>query len=222
MGDHCTIAFPSISIPRRPARPVSWVYSPGVIGTCASPFHFVNFSRMTVFAGMLMPRASVSVAKTAFTNPRLKRSSTVSLKLGNNPAWCAAIPRSRASSHSSYPKISRSSWARLAFKREAVSTMSFLSSVFVSLNPEKTHCFTAASQAAREKMNVIAGSKPCRSRVSIISGRDNLFSDSSKRSRRWRGILTLRIDSRSRAKSSGLIFPGSLKRSTSRFPIRTC
>ena len=33
VGDHCTIAFPSISIPRRPARPVSCVYSPGVIGT---------------------------------------------------------------------------------------------------------------------------------------------------------------------------------------------
>ena len=30
---------------------------------------------------------SVSVAKTAFTSPRLKRSSTAPLKLGNRPAW---------------------------------------------------------------------------------------------------------------------------------------
>ena len=107
-----------------------------------------------------MPRARVSVAKTALTNPRLKRSSTVSLKLGRRPAWWAAIPRSSASNHSSYPKISRSSWARLAFNREAVSTMSFLSSVLVNLSPEKTHCLTAASQAAREKIKVIAGSNP--------------------------------------------------------------
>ena len=209
-------------MPRRPARPVSWVYSPGVMGTCASPFHLVSFSRITVLAGILIPRASVSVAKTAFTKPLLNKSSTVSLKLGNNPAWCAAIPRSSASNHSSYPKTSRSSCARLAFRRAAVSRISFRSSVLVNLSPEKTHCLTAASHAAREKMKVIAGSNPWRANVSIISGRDNLFSDSSKRSRRCRGIFTLRIDSRSRANSSGLILPGSLKRSTKRLPIRTC
>ena len=52
-------------MPRRPARPVSWVYSPGVIGTRASPLNFSSFSSTTVRAGMLMPSASVSVAKTA-------------------------------------------------------------------------------------------------------------------------------------------------------------
>ena len=100
VGDHCTTALPSISIPRRPARPVSWVYSPGVIETCASPFHFVSFSKTTVRAGILIPSAKVSVAKTALTRPRLKRSSTAPLKLGNIPAWWAAIPRSSAVSQS--------------------------------------------------------------------------------------------------------------------------
>ena len=43
-------------------------------------------SRTTVRAGMLMPRARVSVAKTTFRNPAAKRSSTVSLKAGTMPA----------------------------------------------------------------------------------------------------------------------------------------
>ncbi|CAB4662251.1 unannotated protein [freshwater metagenome] len=69
VGDHWITALPSISIPRRPARPVSCVYSPGVIGTCASPLYFTSFSSTTVRAGILIPSANVSVAKTAFTNP---------------------------------------------------------------------------------------------------------------------------------------------------------
>ena len=75
-----------MSIPRLPALPVNCVNSPGVIGTCASPLYFTNFSKTTVLAGMLIPRARVSVANTALTKPRWKRSSTADLKLGSNPA----------------------------------------------------------------------------------------------------------------------------------------
>ena len=50
-----TTAWPSTSMPRRPARPVSWVYSPGVMSACVSPFHLTSFSRTTERAGMLMP-----------------------------------------------------------------------------------------------------------------------------------------------------------------------
>src|SRR3954452_203995 len=96
-GAQTTTACPSTSVPRRPARPVSWVYSPGVTSTCASPFHLTSRSRTTVRAGMLMPRASVSVAKTALTSPRTKHSSTVSLKAGTRPAWWAARPASSPS-----------------------------------------------------------------------------------------------------------------------------
>ena len=39
-GCHSTTPWPSTSRPRRPARPVSWVYSPGVMSACVSPFHF--------------------------------------------------------------------------------------------------------------------------------------------------------------------------------------
>ena len=99
-GDHSTTACPTSSIPRRPARPVSWVYSPGVRNSCFSPVHFDSFSMTTVRAGMLMPRARVSVAKTAFTSPDSKQASTVSLNGGTIPAWWAAKPDSRPASHS--------------------------------------------------------------------------------------------------------------------------
>ena len=102
-------ALPSISIPRRPARPVSWVYSPGVTDTCDSPFHLVSFSKTTVRAGMFMPRARVSVANTALINPRWNNSSTHSLNAGRSPAWCEAIPLSNESTHSWKPRTIRSS-----------------------------------------------------------------------------------------------------------------
>ena len=87
-------------MPRRPARPVSWVYSPGVMSACVSPLNFVSRSSTTVRAGMLMPRASVSVANTARTSPRTNSSSTVSLNAGMSPAWWAATPRRSASRQS--------------------------------------------------------------------------------------------------------------------------
>ena len=76
-GVHSTTAWPSTSMPRRPARPVNWVYSPGVNCTCCSPSNFTRRSRTTVRAGMLMPKANVSVANTALTKPLVKSSSTV-------------------------------------------------------------------------------------------------------------------------------------------------
>ena len=54
----------------------------------------------TVRAGMLMPSASVSVANTARISPTANSSSTTSLNAGSRPAWCAAMPRRRPSSHS--------------------------------------------------------------------------------------------------------------------------
>src|SRR5258705_438904 len=44
-------------MPRRAARPVSCVYSPGVSSTCASPLNLTNRSSTTGRAGMLIPRA---------------------------------------------------------------------------------------------------------------------------------------------------------------------
>ena len=81
-----TTAAPRLSIPRRPARPVSWVYSPGVSSSWRSPCHLVSRSMATVRAGMLMPSDSVSVANTTLTSPVAKHSSTASLNTGTMPA----------------------------------------------------------------------------------------------------------------------------------------
>ena len=85
-----------MSMPRRPARPVSWVYSPGVMSAWVSPFHLTSFSSTTVRAGMLMPSARVSVANTARIRPAVNSSSTISLNVGSIPAWWAAKPRREA------------------------------------------------------------------------------------------------------------------------------
>ena len=59
----------------------------------------------TLFAGMLMPSESVSVANTTFTSPSWKSSSTVSLNSGSIPAWWAATPVVRDSRKSEKPRL---------------------------------------------------------------------------------------------------------------------
>ncbi len=81
-----TTAYPRSSMPRRPARPVSCVYSPGVRNSWRSPVNFESFSITTERAGMSMPSASVSVAKTTFTRPAANASSTASFIGGTMPA----------------------------------------------------------------------------------------------------------------------------------------
>ena len=85
-------------MPRRPARPVSCVYSPGVRNSWRSPVNFESFSITTVLAGMLIPSASVSVANTTLTSPVANASSTASFIGGTIPAWCAAKPASMPAS----------------------------------------------------------------------------------------------------------------------------
>ncbi len=86
-------------MPRRPARPVSCVYSPGVRNSWRSPVNFDSFSMTTERAGMLMPRARVSVANTTFTRPAAKASSTASFIGGTIPAWWDAKPASSPANH---------------------------------------------------------------------------------------------------------------------------
>ena len=78
---------------------MSWVYSPGVRNSWRSPVNFDSFSMTTDRAGMLIPRARVSVANTALTSPAEKHASTVSLNGGTIPAWWAAKPASSPASH---------------------------------------------------------------------------------------------------------------------------
>ena len=56
-------------------------------------------------------------------------------------------------------------------RREATASICSASAGVVSRRPACRHCWTAASQPARLKMNVIAGSSPAPSSRSMISGR---------------------------------------------------
>ena len=85
-GDQRTKAWPTVSMPRRPARPVSCWYSPEVRAEVSEPRNLANRSTTTVRAGMLMPRASVSVANTTFNSPSEKHCSTAWRNAGTRPA----------------------------------------------------------------------------------------------------------------------------------------
>jgi hypothetical protein len=63
--------------------------------------NFDSFSTTTDRAGMLMPSDNVSVAKTTFSKPAVKASSTASFMGGTIPAWCAATPASKPAIHES-------------------------------------------------------------------------------------------------------------------------
>src|SRR5664279_3094685 len=103
-ADHSTKAWPTVSMPRLPARPVSCRYSPEVRAEVSAPRNFANRSTTTVRAGMLIPRASVAVANTTFSRPSEKHRSTAWRNAGTNPAWCGAMPASRAADHGPYPR----------------------------------------------------------------------------------------------------------------------
>ena len=81
------------------------------------------------------------------------------------------MPRCRPVSHSPYPSTARSASGRSAVRRSATLVMISASSGVVRRRPASRHWSTAASQAARLKMNVIAGSSAAASSRLMISGR---------------------------------------------------
>src|SRR3954471_11590750 len=89
-------------MPRRPARPASCVYSPGVRNWWCSPVNFESRSMTTERAGMLMPSDSVSVAKTTFNKPAAHACSTPPL-LGRPPH--AGVVRGAARLHPREPGV---------------------------------------------------------------------------------------------------------------------
>ena len=60
--------------------------------------NFDTFSMTTDRAGMLIPSARVSVAKTTLASPAANASSTASFMGGTIPAWWAANPASSPAS----------------------------------------------------------------------------------------------------------------------------
>ena len=88
-------------------------------------------------AGMLMPRANVSVANTTFTSPSTKQASTASLKGGTIPAWWAAMPASTWSRHAPNCSAARSRSDRSRTCSSMIVVMRSRSSAVVSRGPER-------------------------------------------------------------------------------------
>ncbi len=120
---------------------------------------------------MLIPRASVSVAKTARMRPAVNSSSTISRKVGSMPAWWAAKPRESPRRSPSSRGLPRSSsampWTRSSTSRRFARPLG----IGDEAHPGASSWPTAASHPARLKMNVMAGSRPSRSRRSMTSAR---------------------------------------------------
>ena len=152
-GDHNTTAEPRSSIPRRPARPVSWVNCDGVRYSWLSPLNFVRRSITTERAGMLIPSASVSVANTTLTRPSMKQSSTASRKAGIMPAWCdgdAHLERGHPSVVAEHVEVGVGQGPASAPR--PASRIRDRSSASVRRSPASRHCAAASSQPARLKM----------------------------------------------------------------------
>eukprot|EP00967_Tisochrysis_lutea_P117377 scaffold189774_cov32-Tisochrysis_lutea.AAC.2 len=154
-SDRSNMTVPLGSRPRRPARPDIWMYSAAEGGRKTSPSHFRSEVKTTARAGMLRPRANVSVAKRNSMRPSWKRISTTSLSTGSRPEWWTATPRSRSGSILS---ICSTCWSACASVATAASNTVRMAACLGSdsgLRPRA--CMAAPSQALREKEKTTAG-----------------------------------------------------------------
>ena len=171
-------------MPRRPARPVSCVYSPGVRNSWCSPVNFESFSMTTERAGMLMPSDSVSVANTTLTSPAAKR-------LRPLPSSAGPAPRGARRCRPRVPRATGRSRGRRGRRRRAPRAgPPTISRMRVALRcrrePEaggEALPSTAWSHAARLKMKSIAGSIPRSSSRSTTSMRHGVYSRRRPRAR---------------------------------------
>ncbi len=107
------------------------------------------------------------------------------------------------------PRGPRRGCRRTAPRRRA--RISSRSSGVVRRTPHDRHCWTAASQPARLKMKMIAGSSPARSSCSTTSARLGVPRPGRPRGGRRprpRWLRTIRLSSRDRRRSSGLTRAG--------------
>ena len=92
-----SIQIPRWSIPRRPARPLIWMYSPLDNHLNRSPSNFRTLVNTTVFAGMFKPILNVSVANkhynTRFNQQNIKCNSKHHSNPSNTKDWNVNILR---------------------------------------------------------------------------------------------------------------------------------
>mmetsp|Transcript_2566 Transcript_2566/g.8474 ORF Transcript_2566/g.8474 Transcript_2566/m.8474 type:complete len:234 (+) Transcript_2566:192-893(+) len=146
---------PVASMPRRPARPDIWIYSPEDTRRNSSPSNLRALANATVRAGMLRPMAKVSVANRILRRPSWKRISTTSLMSGSRPPWWMPMPRLRMGStlRTCGRALSSSESASTAL-RKISSTEAFSSSVVRS---KRSRPMARDSQSFLERAKTIMG-----------------------------------------------------------------
>ena len=158
-------------MPRRPARPVSCVYSPGVSGTCCSPLNFTSRSSTTVRAGMLMPSASVSVANTALTRPGGEQLLDGVPERGQHPGVVG-----RQAAQQPFAPLVVAQHLQVGVRELAAPVLDHLgdlarSSSLVSRSGERRHCCDRGVATGAGKHEGDRGQQTSASRVAITSGR---------------------------------------------------
>mmetsp|Transcript_109457 Transcript_109457/g.309356 ORF Transcript_109457/g.309356 Transcript_109457/m.309356 type:complete len:241 (+) Transcript_109457:1576-2298(+) len=152
------IVRPRSSLPRLPARPLIWMYSPDWSMRYSMPSHLRVFVKTTVFAGMLMPMAKVSVEKRTFSRDSWKRISTTSFSIGSRPPWWMPRPRRSRGSMLWTCGSSRSSSLRVMMALLKTSSMSFFSSS--SVTSIFLRATALASHSLRLKEKTMSGRYP--------------------------------------------------------------
>mmetsp|Transcript_19571 Transcript_19571/g.43628 ORF Transcript_19571/g.43628 Transcript_19571/m.43628 type:complete len:267 (-) Transcript_19571:984-1784(-) len=155
-----TTTEPSVSFPRRPARPAicsSWLV---LSLTISELMRFVTEVMTVVLAGIFTPAASVSVANRTLILFALKRSSMNPFQTVIKPAWCTPTPERSICTFTL--STGMSGLARM--KRASAALMYSTSAAVRSFLLDCITFLAACSQPARLKMNTIAGS--CCSRCS--------------------------------------------------------
>ena len=127
------------------------------MSACVCPFHFTSRSSTTVRAGMLMPGPAFGGEH--HLEQRLLEELDHLLNSGSMPAWCAAIPRRKASlvAETDREQISFGMTEHRSSTTRAIRWRS--SGTEVSQMPLLASSRTASSVPAWEKMPAIAGSR---------------------------------------------------------------
>ena len=89
--------WPTVSYPRRPARPAICMNSFEVKLRGPESPRLESADNTLDRAGMFTPAASVSVANTTFSKPRWNSASTKPFQPGSKPAWWLAMPSNNGS-----------------------------------------------------------------------------------------------------------------------------
>ena len=195
-------------MPRRPARPVSWVYSPGVMSAWVSPFHFDQLlDARPMRAGMLMPERQ-RLGREDDLDQAAGEQLLDDLLEGRQHAGVVGGDAARqrleqvvVAEHVRGPRRG----GRRTPPRRTPRISSRSSAAWSAAGRRCRHCCTAASQPARLKMNMIAGSSPSASSRSTTSAR--LGTPAAAAGRR-RGRRAARRRSRGPARPRGPVVAG--------------